>query len=174
MLVSWYLPTIGFSLWPCAAALIVFVPVSIWHERNWRRTLAAYARARRDAGAAEERWPSPELARLMGVQPWLIFSVGALLALGVATAAWAAIVWPGKPLGFETPLNPYDLVYVWSMVVAGTAAVVACMVVAIALSRSPWARVADSVRRSMYAPPDKRAVLFAQAVASDPGIPQRD
>ena len=174
MLVSWYLPTVGFSLWPCAVLLAVFVPVSIWHDRNWRRTLAAYAQARRDAGASAEKWPSGELARVMGVQPWLIFTVGMLLALVVATAAWAAVIWPGKPLGFETPLNPYDLPYVWSMVIAGAAAVVACMAVAIDLSRSPWARVAESVRRSMYAPQDKRAVLFAQAIASDPGIPQRD
>ena len=172
MLVSWYLPTVGFSLWPCAALLIVFVPVSIWHERNWRRTLADYAQHRHDAGASDERWPSPELAPLMGVQPWLLLAVSALLSLMVALAVWAALLWPSKPPGFEVPLNPLDLPYVWCMVVAGTAAVVACVAVAVDLLGSPWAGVSDCVRRSMYAPADVRAALFARALASDPGVPR--
>ena len=171
MLVSWYLPTVGFSLWPCAALLIVFVPVSIWHERNWRRTLAAYAQLRRDAGASDEPWPTSEFARLMGVQPWLLFAVSALLALMVVLAVWAALVWPGKPPGFEVPINPFDLPFLWAMIVAGTAAVVACVAVALDLSRSPWALVAGCVRRAMYASADVRASLFARALASDPGVP---
>ena len=171
MLVSWYLPTVGFSLWPCAVLLFVFVPVSIWHERNWRRTLADYAQLRLDAGASDERWPTPELAPLMGVQPWLLLAVSALLALMVALAAWAALMWPSKPPGFEVPLNPLDLPYVWCMVVAGTAAVVACVAVAVDLLGSPWARVSDCVRRSMHAPADVRAALFARALSSDPGVP---
>lgn len=171
MLVSWYLPTVGFSLWPCAALLLVFVPVSLWHERNWRRALADYAQLRRDAGASDERWPAPELARLMGVQSWLLFAVSALLALMVALALWAALVWPSKPPGFEMPLNPLDLPFLWSMIVAGVAAVVACVAVALDLLGSPWARVSTCVRRSMYAPADVRAALFARALASDPGVP---
>ena len=150
MLVSWYLPTIEFSLWPCAVLLLVFVPVSIWHERNWRRTLAAYAAARRDAGAAEEEWPTRSLRRVMGVQPGLVLAACTLLALVTGLGVVAAFVWPKRLPGFDLPINPYDLPYLWSMIVAATAAVVAGVAVAVDVWRNPWSR--GAVRRPPWPP----------------------
>ena len=43
-MISLYLPTIDRPLWPCLVLLVVFIPVSIWHEAHWRRTLADYCR----------------------------------------------------------------------------------------------------------------------------------
>jgi hypothetical protein len=171
VLVSWYLPILRFSLWPCVGLLLVFIPVSIWHERNWRRTLADYAEARRDAGAADESWPSQALRRAMGVQPWLVFAAAGMLAMMVVIAVWAAVVWPGRPPGFEEPVNVFDLPYLWTTAVAGTAAVIAGVVLALDLAGSPWSHVASCVRRSMYASPDTRAALFARALSADPGVP---
>lgn len=168
---SWYLPEPTFPLWPCAVLLVVFIPVSIWHERNWRRALAAYAQARTEAGAADEGWPTPDLARAMGVQLWLVLLVTILLALGVAIAAWAALLWPHRPPGFDQPLNLYDLPYLWSFIVAGTAAVIAGLAIALDVGRSPWVGVARKVRRAIYASPEERARLFALALAADPGVP---
>jgi hypothetical protein len=99
-----------------------------------------------------------------------LFAVSGMLALMVVTAAWAALVWPGKPPGFEVPLNPFDLPYLWCTVVAGTAAVVAGVAVALDLARSPWTRVAHNVRRAMYASADDRARFFATALSADPGV----
>jgi hypothetical protein len=168
---SWYLPEPTFPLWPCVVLLVVFIPVSIWHERNWRRTLAAYAQVRASAGATDEEWPSADLARAMGVQLWLVLFVTILLALGVAIAVWAALQWPHKPLGFDQPINPLDLPDLWSFVVAGSAAVIAGVAVALDVGRSPWVGVARKVRRAIYVSPEERARLFALALAVDPGIP---
>jgi hypothetical protein len=173
MLVSWYLPTIEFSLWPCAILLLVFVPVSIWHERNWRRTLAEYAHARVGAGASDAPWPSSGLAHLMGVQPGLVLLVCGLLGVAVLIAAGTALMWPRTPPGFDLPINPYDLPYLWSMVVAGTAAVVAGVAIAIDVWRNPWSRVARLLRRAIYARPAVRAQLFAQALVVDPELRAR-
>lgn len=171
MWVSWYLPTLSFSLWPCVILLVIFIPISIWHERNWRRTLADYAIARREAGAVEEDWPPRELARLMSIQPWLLFVVSGMLGVTVTLAAWAAMLWPHRPPGFQLPLNPYDLPYVWSMVVAGIAAVCAGVAVAMDLKSHPMAQVANQVRRSMYVSAAERAERFARALQADPGVP---
>jgi len=171
MLVSWYLPNLELStLWPCAALLIVFIPVSIWHERNWRRTLADYAEARRKAGAAPGEWPSPALARLMSVQPGLVLFACALLGMGVAVAAATALIWPQKPPGFDLPINPYDLPYLWTMVVAGTAAIVAGVAIAVDVWRNPWSKVAAHVRRAIHARPLVRAQLFEAALKVDPEL----
>lgn len=170
MLVSWYLPTVGFSLWPCVVLLVVFIPVSIWHERNWRKTLAEYARARREAGAPEGAWPSASLAHVMGVQPGLILAACGLLAIVVVVAAATALMWPQTPPGFDLPINPLDLPFIWSMVVAATAAIVAGVAIAIDVWRNPWSKVAKPVRRAIYARPDVRAKLFAEALAVDPGL----
>jgi len=172
VLVSWYLPTVGFSLWPCAVLLLVFIPVSIWHERNWRRTLAAYAVVRREAGAPQGEWPSFGLAHLMGVQPGLVLLVCALLGVMVATAAGAALMWPRTPPGFDLAVNPLDLPYIWSMVVAGTAAVVAGVAIALDLLHNPWSKVAWLVRRAIYTPAEQRARFFAQALEVDPEVPR--
>jgi hypothetical protein len=168
----WYLPDPGFPLIPCVVLLLIFIPISIWHERNWRRTLADYAVLRREAGAAEEDWPHPDLAMLMGVQLWLVLLVTSLLAVGTGVAMWAALLWPRRPAGFDMPMNYYDLPYVWAFVVAGTAAVVAGFAIAVDVGRSPWAGVARKVRRAIYAQPDERDRLFALALAVDPGVPR--
>jgi hypothetical protein len=174
VLVSWYLPIPMFSLWPCAVLLAIFIPVSIWHERNWRKVLAEYAERRRAAGAPAGEWPSSELAHLMGIQPWLLFAVAGILAAVTAFGIYVALLWPHKPPGFDLPINPYDLPYLWSMIVAGTAAVVAVVAIAVDVARSPWAGVARSVRRSMYAPPAERERRFALALAADPEVPHGD
>lgn len=170
MLVSWYLPNIEFPLWPCAVLLVVFIPISILHDRNWRKTLADYARLRREAGAPEGDWPSASLARLMSIQPGLIIAVCAVLGIGVAIATTAALMWPQTPPGFDLPINPLDLPYLWSMIVAGTAAIVAGVAIAVDVLRSPWSKVAKHVRRAMYAPPVVRAKLFADALKLDPEL----
>ncbi|MDR3687600.1 MAG: hypothetical protein P4L93_11660 [Coriobacteriia bacterium] len=170
MLVSWYLPTLEFSLWPCAVLLLVFIPVSIWHERNWRRTLADYAHARREAGAPPGEWPSAELSRVMGIQPVLVLLACAILGVGVAVAAAAALIWPRTPPGFDLAINPLDLPYLWSMVTAGTAAVVAGVAIAIDVWRNPWSKVARLVRRAIHASPTVRTQLFSAALLVDPEL----
>jgi hypothetical protein len=173
MPVSWYLPTLGFSLWPCAILLLVFVPVSIRHERNWRRTLAAYAEVRRNAGATEEDWPSPELVHVMGVQPGLVLLASTMLGLMLCLAAWAAFLWPRRPPGFELPLNSLDLPFLWSMIVAGIAAVIAGVAIALDVRSNPLSGVAFHVRRAIYASAEERASRFAQALLVDPGVPRQ-
>ena len=172
MLVSRYLPTLGFSLWPCAVLLLVFIPVSFWHERNWRRTLAEYAQVRKNAGVSDGEWPPPGMANLMGVQPGLILFACAILGLMVAVAVVAALMWPRTPPGFEHAINPLDLPYVWSMIVAAAAAVIAGVAIALDVARNPWSKVARSVRRAIYAPAEQRSRCFAEALAVDPGITQ--
>jgi hypothetical protein len=168
----WYLPDPGYPVIPCAVLLLVFIPVSIWHERNWLRTLAAYAEVRREAGAVEEDWPQSDLATLMGVQLWLVLLVTSLLAAGTGVAVWAALLWPQRPAGFDLPVNFYDLPYLGAFVVAGVAAVVAGLAIAVDVARSPWAGVARKVRRAVYARPDERERLFGLALAVDPGVPR--
>ena len=120
----WYLPTVRAGLWPCVGiALLVFIPVSIWHERAWRRTLAEYGRARAAAGATDP-WPPEGMAMFIGVQPWLVLTVAALLAGMTALGIGALWVWPRALPFFDGPLNYFDRPYVASMVVAGAAAVV--------------------------------------------------
>lgn len=174
MIQSWYLPNLNFSLWPCLTLIVVFVPVSIYHERNWRRTLAEYAAARREAGAEDPEWPSTELSHAMGVQLWLVLVVTLALATVTGVAVWAALLWPKTPPGFEQPINPFDLPYLWSFVVAGTAAVVAGIAIAVDVGSSPWRGVARRVRRAVYAKPPERERLFALALEADPGVPHAE
>ena len=168
---SIYLPTIDHSLWPCAVLLVVFIPISIARERSWRRTLAAYAEVRRAAGAAEGAWPPPGLANAMGVQPRLLFLVAGMLGAVTLFGAYVAIIWPQKFPGFDLPVNPFDLPFLWSMVVAGTAAVVAVVAIAIDLGGSPWMGVSRELRRVIYASAAERERVFAAALELDPGVP---
>lgn len=168
----WYLPTLGFSLWPCAVLLAVFVPISLYHERNWRRTLAEYARMRRAAGATDSEWPPSDARHLLGVQPWLLLVVAALLAAMTASGLAALLAWPHRLPGWEQVLNYYDRPYLSAMSVIGIAAIVAVVALAIDIAHQPWAPVAAKVRRAIYAPAEKRAKLFAAALAVDPGVPQ--
>jgi hypothetical protein len=167
----YYLPTIDYpQIWPClGVALLVFVPVSIWHDRAWRRTLAEYGAARREAGATDP-WPPTGMSALIGVQPWLILTSAGLLAAMVALGLGALLAWPRKLPFFDGPLNYFDRPYVASMVVAGTAAVVGAVALGVDLARSPWAGVARAVRRATHARPEKRARLFDAALAVDPGV----
>jgi hypothetical protein len=169
MLVSWYPPTLDFSPWPCIVLLIVLVPISIWHERHWRATLVAYAALRREAGAGDDKWPSWGLARLMGVEPGLVLTACGMLGAVVLLAA-AAIMTSGSALGFDLLIGPLDLLYLWTLVVAGAAAVVAGVAIAIDLWRNPWSRVGRLLRRAIHARPDVRAQLLAQALVIDPGL----
>lgn len=170
---SWWLPPLEFSLWPCAILLIIFVPISIHHERNWRRTLAQYAEARREAGADDGEWPPPGAAMLMGVQPWLVFAVAGILAAATLLGLALVLAWPHRVPGFSVPLNYFDRPYMWCMIVAGTAAVVGAVALGIDVVRSPWAAVAHQVRRSMYGTEEMRAARFSAALLVDPGVPRR-
>ena len=169
----WYLPTVDYPLlWPCVGvALLVFVPVSIWHERAWRRTIAEYGVARLAAGASDP-WPPAGMSALLGVQPWLVLTAAGLLALMTALGLAALLVWPRKLPFFDGPLNYFDRPYVASMAVAGTAAVVGAVALGIDLARSPWARTARTVRRATHASSKKREQLFAAALEVDPGVKQ--
>jgi hypothetical protein len=168
---SFYLPTIDHSLWPVAVVLVALVPLSFWHERNWRSTLAAYADARRAAGASDEAWPGAEVGWMLSLQPWLLAFAAALLAAMVALGATVMAVWPHRMPGFDETLNYFDRPYLGAMLVAGTAAVIGAIALAIDLWRSPWAGVAKEIRRSVYVTADERAERFGRALEADPGVP---
>lgn len=170
MLVSWYLPTVGFSLWPCAGLLAFFIPVTAMHERNWRRTIAAYAAMRKGAGATDDAWPTRQQRVILGVQPWLLFTVSGLLGAFALFALWALLQWPHRPPGFEAVINFYDLVYLWCTLAMALGAVAIGLAIGVEAARSPWAGVAQRIRRSMYAPASARERLLAEALAIDPGL----
>jgi hypothetical protein len=167
----YYLPTIDYPIiWPCVGvALLVFVPVSIWHDRAWKRTLAEYGEARAMVGATDP-WPPLGMAALIGVQPWLILTCAGLLAAMTALGLGALLVWPRRLPFFDGPLNYFDRPYVATMVVAGTAAVVGAVALGLDLARSPWAAAASKVLRATHARPDTRERLFLAALAVDPGV----
>ncbi len=167
----WWLPTLGFSLWPCAILLIIFVPISVFHERNWKRTSAEYAVYRAAAGATDGTWPPEDSRIVLGIQPWLLVAVASLLAAMTLTGLATLLVWPHKLPGFDYPINYFDRPYLWCMVVAGTAAVVAALTLAFDIMRNPWSRVANRVRRAIYAKPAARTRYFEEALAADPGVP---
>jgi hypothetical protein len=169
----YFLPTIDYPIvWPCVGvALLVFIPVSIWHDRAWKRTLAEYGAVRLSAGAADP-WPPVGMSALIGVQPWLILTSAGLLAAMTTLGVAALLAWPhGLPF-FDGPLNYFDRPYVTTMVVAGVAAVIGAVALGLDLARSPWARVASKVRRATHAPSETRKRLFSAALAVDPGVTQ--
>jgi hypothetical protein len=169
----YYLPTIDYPvMWPClGAALLVFVPLSVWHDRAWKRTLADYGAARTEAGA-QDPWPPVGMSALIGVQPWLILTLAGLLAAMTGVALGALLAWPDKLPFFDYPLNYFDRPYVAVMSVIGIAAVVGAVALGVDLARSPWARTARNVRLATHAKPQKRERLFAAALAADPGVPK--
>jgi hypothetical protein len=170
-MVTMYLPTVYWSPWPCIVLLAVFVPVSIWHQVHMNRTLVEYAAMRRAAGATDEAWPPPELRWVMSLQPWLLFLVAALLGAMVITGTAAMIAWPHRLFPGINVLNYYDRPYLASMLVAGTAAVVGVVALAIDLSLSPWSDVAAKIRRAVHAPQPKRDEWLSAALKVDPGVP---
>lgn len=171
---SWFVPGGQQGLWVCAAAFLVLIPVSVWHDRNWKRTLAEYAQKRREAsGAAADDWPRADVAVLMGLQLWLVLSATIVLAAMAAAALWAAILWPRLPWVFPLRVNPYDLPYVWGLTTVIVAAAVGGVALAIAIWRSPWWPVARKIRRAVYARPDERERFFAEALERDPGLTHR-
>jgi hypothetical protein len=167
---SWYLPVPAFPLWPCLALVIVMIPVSLWHERNLRRTLDAYSAVRVEAGVAEGEWPPSELRFVLGVQPWLLVVVAVPLAVMAILGIVAGVAWPAKPFGFEREMNFFDLPFLWSVVVMAVAAITAVAAMAVDLLRSPWREVARCVRRAIHASPAQRAELFARALEADPDV----
>lgn len=165
-----YLPTIDYPLWPCVgAALLLFVPITIWHERAWRRTILDYGAARRAAGATDP-WPPEGMAALLGMQPWLLLVSAGLLAVMTGLGLASLVAWPGKVPFFDEPLNYFDRPYVAIMVVIGTAVVAAAVAVGVDLARSKWALVARTVRLATHARPETRERLFAAALHADPGV----
>ncbi len=171
-MVTMYLPTVDWPLWPCLVPLAVFVPLSVWHQRHWTRTYAEYAELRRSAGASDEPWPTGELRLVLSVQPGLMFIVAAMLAVMVAFGIATLAAWPHRLLPWMNILNYFDRPYLASMLVAGTAAVVGVGALAIDLARSPWSGVARQVRRAVHASPDVRAARLAAALRVDPGVPR--
>ena len=167
----WYLPTLSFSLWPCVVLVLVFIPISLYHERTWRRTLAEYATARREAGATEREWPPADARHLLGIQPRVLYAVAAMLGAMTALGIVVLAAWPHRLPHFDAALNYFDRPYLLGMSVIGLAAVVAIVALAFDISHQPWAPVAERLRRSMYAPAEKRARLFSAALAADPGVP---
>lgn len=173
MLVSSYLSRSGYPLWACLTLVVILVPVTLWHEHNWHRTLETYGQLRIEAGAAEsESWPPEDYAWLMGVQLWLVLLTSALLASVTGLALWLALQWPEGVSSLDLPINRFDLPYLWGFAVAGGAATVAGLAIAWDMWRSPWVRVARRIRWAIYAKEPKRARLFTEALALDPGIPR--
>ena len=170
-MITMYLPTMDRPLWPCLVLLVVFIPISVWHEVAWRRTLADYAAVRRAAGAEDDEWPSPELRWALSLQPWLISVAAAMLALMVALGATALLSWPHRLAPFDEVLNYFDRPYLTAMLTAGVAAVVGALALAIDLARSPWNRVAARIRRATHAQPPAREACFSAALRVDPGVP---
>jgi len=165
-----WLPTLEFSLWPYMVLLIVFIPVSLWHERAWRRTLAEYAQLRAEAGAHDAAWPSQGLRRRLGTQPWLLVAAAVPLAAMTALGLAALLAWPKGLPGFDQPLNYFDRPYLAAVSVAAIAAIVAVIAVVVDLLGSPWARVASNLRRAVHARPAARARRLATALEADPDV----
>ncbi len=171
-MVTMYLPTVYWPyLWPCAVLLVVFIPVSIWHQVHWGRTVAEYAELRRAAGAADGPWPTRDLRWVLSLQPWLLLLVASLLAIMVATGVVTMVVWPHRLFAFGNILNYYDRPYLASMLVAGVAAVIGVTALAIDLLRSPWKGVAAQVRRAVHASPSQHESRLHAALKLDPGVP---
>ena len=170
-MISLYLPTIDHSPWPFAVLIVLLVPLSLWHERNWRATLAAYSHARRAAGASDERWPDAETKWVLSLQPWLVLAVALLLAGMVLLGGAAMAVWPHRMPGFDETINYFDRPYLSATLTAGLAALVGAVALAIDLWHSPWSRVASEVRRCVYASAEERERRFESALACDPGVP---
>lgn len=167
----WWLPEVRYPLWPCLVLILVFIPISLRHERNWRRTLAEYSAARAQAGATDGVWPPKRIKHLVGIQPWLLFAVAGMLGFVIALAIVGLVYWPHTPPLFYDAINYFDRPYLTIACVIGIAAVAAIVAVAVDISRQPWAPVADKVRRSIYASPEKRAELFSAALRADQGVP---
>lgn len=165
-----YLPTIDHSLWPCAVLLVVFVPVSVWHEVHWRRVLAEYAVLRREAGAAAGEWPTSELRWVLSLQPWLILFATILLGIMVAIGGAALLAWPNRLPNFNEVINYYDRPYLGAMLIAGAAAVVGGCALAIDLERSPWKGVARLIRRAPHGSQAQRDEIYSAALKVDPGV----
>jgi hypothetical protein len=169
-----YLPTIDRPLWPCLVLLVVFIPVSLWHETHWKRTILEYAAARRNAGAEDAGWPDSEQRWVLSLQPTLLLLAAALLAGMVVFGSVAFFSWPRRVPGFNEVVNYFDRPYLAAMLTAGLAAVFGAVALAVDLRRSPWRGVAYHVRRAVHAPAQTRAALFSAALLVDPGVPHHE
>ena len=165
-----YLPTIDHSLWPCAVLLVVFIPISVWHEVGWRRTLAEYAALRCERGVGDRHWPPSELRWVLSLQPWLILAATALLGAMVALGAAALLTWPHRLSFFNEVINYYDRPYLTVVLIAGAAAVIGGCALAVDLARSPWKGVAFHLRRAVHVRQPVRDARFSAALEVDPGV----
>jgi hypothetical protein len=171
-MITMYLPTIDHPPWFCAVLLVIFIPVSIWHERHWRRTVADYADLRSQAGAADSQWPSADLKLMLSLQPWLVFMAAVLLAAMVVLGAAGLLIWPHKLPFFDGVINYYDRPYLAAMLTAGLAAIVGAVALAVDLWCSPWRDASGLIRRAVHAPQPKRDEFLTAALKVDPGVPE--
>lgn len=173
-MITYYLPTVERPLWPCLVLLVIFVPISIWHEIHWQRVVSDYAALRRAAGSQDEEWPTSEVRWVLSVQPWLLLVVSAMLAAMVALGAAALLCWPHRLPYFNEVLNYYDRPYLTAILVAGAAAVIGAVTLAIDLLFSSWRGVATHIRRAVHASRAVQEQLFASALSVDPGVPSAE
>lgn len=170
-MITMYLPTVERPLWPCVLLLLIFIPISVWHEIHWHRTIAEYAALRRAAGAGDDEWPNSELRWVLSLQPWLLLVVASMLAMMVGLGAAALLAWPHRLPFFSEVLNYYDRPYLTAVLIAGAAAVVGTVTLSIDLIGSSWREVANHIRRAVHAPKATRDRHFALALAADPEVP---
>jgi hypothetical protein len=81
------------------------------------------------------------------------------------------VAWPHRLFSALDVVNYYDRPYLASMLIAGSAAVVGVVAVAVDLLQSPYKGVAIQIRRAVHAPRRQRDSRFAAALRLDPGVP---
>jgi hypothetical protein len=159
------------DLWPIAVVLGLLALVSVWHDRNFRATIEAYAALRREAGATDEPWPAPVLRRSLALQPGLLL-FGAILIAFVSLVGTLDELFRSDPLRWLPPGYNVPPPSASSIVAALLGWVAAAVLMALALyaARSPWKDVALNIRRAIYAKAESRERLFAEALRHDPGL----
>lgn len=154
-------------LWWIVGGLAV---ISFLHDRRQRSTVAEYARRRVNEGATDTAWPDSRVRWALFVNPALLLT-GALGIGLIGLLGWLVEFFRTDPFhrmpGYE-PL-PASM----SALVAATCALVisaGLQVLAARGLRSPHKLMALRIRSAIYAKPEKREALFAEALALDPGL----
>lgn len=155
-------------LWFILGMLLV---ISYFHDKRQRATVAAYAAARRQRGADDGEWPDASVRRALFVNPGVLLAGATAIGL-VGVMGWLVEFFRTDPFGrlpgYEPP--PPSI----AALVAATLALlvsVVLQVMALRARRAPYKPVADRVRAAIYAKPERREALFAEALALDPGVP---